>query len=225
MWTISVKLLSWSLLLPCWFWFFFLVLVCAYVVSRGAPSRLWDPTAWPKALWDLSIVLHYLTGVYRQEGARLSLWVQSGRSRGSGHMLQQGRLWLDVRKKSSPLSGWHRLVQESGRAPSFEMVRAWLVTVPNHQIYLWQIWNWRQTGHALQRWWSGDLLISLAISYTALWLHPLTPCKKPLKEYPCVSCMALVPVCSWNLNKFPENRGATVDSGALGILGFKEMWG
>ncbi|KAK4817936.1 hypothetical protein QYF61_002780 [Mycteria americana] len=46
----------------------------------------------PKPRGNLPAVLYYLTGVCRQEGARLSLWVQSGRTRGSGHTLQQGRL-------------------------------------------------------------------------------------------------------------------------------------
>lgn len=91
--------------------------------SPGVAHRLWDPTAWLKALRDLSAILLYPTGVYRQEGARLSLRVQSGRSRGSGHVLQQGRLQLDKRKESSPLS--RRLSNGTGWFRSLGMLHPW----------------------------------------------------------------------------------------------------
>lgn len=103
MWTISVKLLSQSLLPPC----FFLAAVCAYCVSWGEPwPQCCSQAMGPNCALARRTVLHYLVGVYRQDGARRSLWVQSGRTRGSGHMPQLGRLWPDMRKKSSPLPRW-----------------------------------------------------------------------------------------------------------------------
>ena len=37
-------------------------------------------------------------GAYEQEGDGLFTWSDSGRARGSGFKLQEGRYWLDVRK-------------------------------------------------------------------------------------------------------------------------------
>lgn len=167
--------------------------------SPGVAHRLWDPTAWLKALRDLSAVLLYPTGVYRQEGARLSLRVQSGRTRGSGHVLQQGRLHLDKRKESSPLS--RRLSNGTGWLRSLGMLHPWI----------WSEHGWslcRMTRPTCGRSGTGDnqpcpavLVVRessdpIRTSHTALWLQPLPLCEQPLKEYPCGSCMASVLVCS-----------------------------
>lgn len=77
--------------------------------------------------------------VYMREGAWLSLWAQSERIRGSGRMLKQGRIWLDTRKKPSPLPRW--LSSDTGWSRSLGNLHPWLVTVLNDQTCSWQGWD------------------------------------------------------------------------------------
>ena len=53
-----------------------------------------------RRLWGhLIVAFQYLKGVYKQEGERLFMRVDSDRTRGNGFKLGQGRFRLDIRRK------------------------------------------------------------------------------------------------------------------------------
>ena len=59
-----------------------------------------------RRLWgDLVAAFQYLKGVYKQEGERLFMRVDSDRTRGNGLKLRQGRFKLDTGGSFSP-RGW-----------------------------------------------------------------------------------------------------------------------
>lgn len=50
----------------------------------------------------LAAVIHYLTGLQKKERDRLFSQAPRERTRGNGHRLQQGKFWLNIRKKFLP---------------------------------------------------------------------------------------------------------------------------
>ena len=76
---------------------------------------------------DLIVAFQYLKGVYKQEGERLFVRVDSDRTRGSGLKLRQGRFRLDMRRKfftQRVVKHWNRLPKEAVDAPSLEAFKA-----------------------------------------------------------------------------------------------------
>jgi len=64
---------------------------------------------------------------YKQKGDRLSMWSDSGRTRGHGFKLKEGRFRLDIRSKSFTqrvLRHYHRLSREDVGASSLEALKA-----------------------------------------------------------------------------------------------------
>ena len=55
---------------------------------------------------DLIMAFQYLKRAYKQEGEQLFTRVDSGRTRGEGLKLGQGRFRLDIRKKFFHSTGW-----------------------------------------------------------------------------------------------------------------------
>ena len=97
-----------------------------------------------RRLWgDLIVAFQYLKGAYKQEGERLSMRVDSDRTRGNGFKLRQGKLRLDIRRKfftQREVAHWNRLCKEAVNAPSLKAFQArldvalgslvwWLVTL------------------------------------------------------------------------------------------------
>jgi len=65
----------------------------------------------------------YLKGAYEKDGERLFSRACSGRTKGNGFTLKEGRFRPDIRKKDfmmRVLKPWHRLPREVGDAPSLE---------------------------------------------------------------------------------------------------------
>ena len=76
---------------------------------------------------DLIVAFQYLKGAYKQEGERLFTGVDSGRTRGNGFNLGQGRFRLDIRKKfftQRVVTHWNRLPRKVVDAPSLETFKA-----------------------------------------------------------------------------------------------------
>ena len=76
---------------------------------------------------DLTVAFQYLKGVYKQEGERLFMRVDSDRTRENGFKLRQGRFRLDIRKKfftQRVVTHWNRLPKEAVDAPSLEAFKA-----------------------------------------------------------------------------------------------------
>ena len=97
-----------------------------------------------RRLWgDLVAAFQYLKGVYKQEGERLFMRVDSNSMRGNGLKLGQGRFRLDIRRKfftQTLVMHWNRLPKEVVDAPSLKAFKArldvalgslvwWLVTL------------------------------------------------------------------------------------------------
>ena len=64
---------------------------------------------------DLTVAFQYLKGMYKQEGGRLFMRVDSDRIRGNGFKLRQGRFWLDIRSKfftQRVVKCWNRLPRQ-----------------------------------------------------------------------------------------------------------------
>ena len=81
-----------------------------------------------RRLWgDITVAFQYLKGVYKQEGERLLMRVDSDRTRGNGFKLGQGRFRLDIRKTfftQRVVTHWNRLPKETVDAPSLEAFKA-----------------------------------------------------------------------------------------------------
>ena len=89
---------------------------------------------------DLITASHYLKGDYKQEENNIFTQIGSGRTRGSGLKLKEGRFQLDVSGKlltERVVRCWHRLLKEVVDAPSLEMFKAGL----NHRIIESQGWK------------------------------------------------------------------------------------
>ena len=75
---------------------------------------------------DLIVAFH-LKGAYKQEGEWLFMRVDSGRTRGNGLKLRQGRFRLDTRRKVFPqrvVKHWNTLSKEVVDAPLLEAFKA-----------------------------------------------------------------------------------------------------
>ena len=73
------------------------------------------------------MAFQYWKGVYKQEAERLFMRVGSGRTRGNGLKLRQGRFMLGIRKKLFTQrlgTHWNRLPKEVVYAPSLEAFKA-----------------------------------------------------------------------------------------------------
>ena len=73
------------------------------------------------------MAFQYLKGSYRKEGDRLFSRVCGDRTRGNGFKLKEGRLRLDIRKKSFTVSvvrHWNMLPRDVVDAPSLETFKA-----------------------------------------------------------------------------------------------------
>ena len=72
------------------------------------------------------MAFQYLKGAYNQEGERLFTRVDSGRTRGNGFKLRQGRFRLDIRKffTQRVVMHWNRLPKETVDAPSLQAFKA-----------------------------------------------------------------------------------------------------
>ena len=93
---------------------------------------------------DKDIRLQYLKGVYEQEGVWLFMWVGSGRTRGNGFKLRQGRFRFDIRTNfftHRVMMHWNRRPKEVVDAPSLKAFKTrldaalgslvlWLATLP-----------------------------------------------------------------------------------------------
>ena len=76
---------------------------------------------------DLIVAFQHLKGAYKQEGGRLVMRVDSGRTRGNGFKLRQGRFRLDIRRKfftQKVVTHWNRLPEEVVDAPLLETFKA-----------------------------------------------------------------------------------------------------
>ncbi|GAB0178455.1 hypothetical protein GRJ2_000310800 [Grus japonensis] len=76
---------------------------------------------------DLTAAFQYLKEAYRKAGEGLFIRECSDRTRGNGFKLKEGRLRLDIRKKSFMMrlvSHWNRLPREAVDAPSLDMFKA-----------------------------------------------------------------------------------------------------
>ena len=89
---------------------------------------------------DLIVAFQYSKGVYKQEGERLFTWVDSGRTRGNGFKLRQGRFRLDPRRKfftQRVVTHWNRLPKEVVGAPSLEAFKARLDVALGSLVWWW----------------------------------------------------------------------------------------
>ena len=79
---------------------------------------------------ELRAACQYLKGNYRKEGDRHFIRLCGDRTRGNGLKVKEGRLRLDVRKKSVSVwvvRHWHRLPRDVVDAPSMETFKARLI--------------------------------------------------------------------------------------------------
>ena len=100
---------------------------------------------------DLIVTFQFLRETYKQEGKRLSTWVDSDRTRGNGFELRQGRFRLGIRRKlfaQRVVKPGNRLARDVMDAPSLEAFEArldvalgslvcWLVT-----LHIAGGWSW-----------------------------------------------------------------------------------
>jgi len=73
---------------------------------------------------DLIAAFQYLKGTYKKAGEGLFTRARSGRTRGNGFKLKEGRFRLDIRKKFFTMRvvrHWHRWPSD---APSLEVLKA-----------------------------------------------------------------------------------------------------
>jgi len=76
---------------------------------------------------DLTAAFQYLKGPYKRAGERLLTRACSGRTRGNGFKLREGRFRLDIRKiflTVRVVKHWNRLPTEAVAAPSLEVFKA-----------------------------------------------------------------------------------------------------
>ena len=89
---------------------------------------------------ELRAAFQYLKGNYRKEGDRHFIRLCGDRTRGNGLKVKEGRLRLDVRKKSVTVwvvRHWHRLPRDVVDAPSMETFNARLDQALGNLMELW----------------------------------------------------------------------------------------
>ena len=86
------------------------------------------------------MAFQYLKGSYRKEGDRFFSRGCADRTRGNGFKLKEGRLRLDMRKKSSTVGvvrQWNKLTRDVVGDLSLETSKARLDGVLNNLLELW----------------------------------------------------------------------------------------
>jgi len=108
---------------------------------------------------DLIVTFQFLRETYKQEGKRLSTWVDSDRTRGNGFELRQGRFRLGIRRKlfaQRVVKPGNRLARDVVDAPSLEAFEARL------DVALGSLVWWLATLHIAGGW---NSMITVVLLY------------------------------------------------------------